>query len=145
MIYISVGSQKGHAIIWMIYRAISWDSWCHSSSLLSFSCSDNCTCSQIQCLSQYFQELCNSLRPRPFLALFALSKSSAHFMWPCRCAGLSWDEALEKGPIPWFSLGFGDQEGGATSLKVSSSEIYGSFRCLGVAVRSREPVPRDWT
>lgn len=107
MIYIPVGNQKGHAIIWVIYRAISWDSWCHSSSLLLFSCSNNCTCSQIQRLSRYFQKLCNSLRPRPYLALFGVSKSKSHFMWSCRCAGLccrSWDEALEKGPIAWLAL-----------------------------------------
>lgn len=59
--------------------------------------------------------------------------------------GLSWDEALEKGPIAGFSLGFGVQEGGPTSLKVSvpSSEFSSWCRCLGVAVRSREPVPRN--
>lgn len=56
-------------------------------------------------------------------------------------AGLSWTEALEKGPIAWFSLGFGVQEEGATSLNipVPSSEFSSSFRCLGVAV------PSDWT
>lgn len=62
-------------------------------------------------------------------------------------AGLSRDEALEKGPTACFSLGFGVQEGGATSPEVSvpSSECSSSFRHLGAAVRSREPVPRDWT
>lgn len=87
MIYISVGNQKGHAITWVIYRAISWDSWCHSSSLLSFSCSNNCTCSQYNAWVNIFRNFATHLGPDHI----------CHFMLSQRAKLISCDPADVQG------------------------------------------------